>query len=347
MSEGAHNSGAQLGSFLRPGLNAAEAATAWAVVHFGGDIQACSRLQGGIGELIQAVAEPVLALDSRAQFQVLERWRDEDRAWDRLDGLLAGCEDAQPPEPSSQSEQRWASAYALIRTGAKGGARPWRRAQSRTRRAVEWLAIGERRESIPMPRPELRAREGFDVRGLAEMSRNELKLFFRQLGVYQLAELSHQQPRRSLVRLRQRLLPADRLWFDYCAFHSKHIDDEARARIHRLFGGISSQGAVMVTYLTQIGLYSVAVATQTRFRHPMRHILAELPSDFAQQLDKFNRRAATMPAVISTLLRVMLDSFAQQWREYNQELRAGNIALIHLKEGTDEANSHRNGSCDG
>src|SRR5690554_1497641 len=347
MSEGAENSSAPVATYMRPGLNSAEAATAWALLHFGGDIQACNRLQGGIGELIRAVAEPVLELQNHEQFQVLERWREEDRAWDRLDDLLAECETAQTPDVTSQVDPRWANAYALVRDGAKGRERPWRRAHSRTRRAVEWLAIGDRRESIPMLRPELRAREGFDMRALGEMSRNELKLFIRQLGVYQLAELSHQQPRRSLVRLRQRLLPADRVWFDYCAFHSTHIDDEARARIHKLFGGISSQGSVMVTYLTQIGLYSVAVATQTRFRHPMRHILAELPSDFAQQLDKFNRRAATMPAVISTLLRVMLDSFAQQWREYNQELRAGNIALIHLKEGTDEANSHRNGSCDG
>lgn len=348
MSEVMEDTGAPLASsYLRPGLNAAEAATAWAIAHFGGDIQACQRLQGGIGELIRAVAEPVMGLESQEKFQVLERWRDQDRAWDRLDGLLADCPEPPPPEPSSQSERRWARAYALVRTGARGDGRPWRRARSRTRRAVEWLAIGERRESIPMPRPELRARQGFDVRGLGEMSPNELKQFFRQLGVYQLAELSHQQPRRSLVRLRQRLLPADRLWFDYCAFHSKHLDDEARARIHRLFGGISSQGAVMVTYLTQLGLYSVAVATQTRFRHPMRHILAELPGDVAQQLDKFNRRAATMPAVISTLLRVMVDSFARQWRDYHQELRAGNIELFHLKGDSGDEDAMQRGDADG
>src|SRR5690554_6826913 len=100
MSEGAANSSAPVASYMRPGLNSAEAATAWAILHFGGDIQACNRLQGGIGNLIQAVAEPVLKLEEQARFQVLERWREEDRAWDRLDDLLAGCEDAQPSDAS-------------------------------------------------------------------------------------------------------------------------------------------------------------------------------------------------------------------------------------------------------
>lgn len=332
--------GAGLEFYQRSGLNSAEAATAWAMLHFCGDLQACDRLQGGIGARIREVAEPVLALDERAQFKVLERWREEDRAWDRLDDLVSHC-DSPPAVNPRPEDARWLRAYALIRDAAPGRTRPWRSAHSRTRRAVEWLAVEDRRATIPIFRPELRARKGFDCVELGEMSRVELQLYIRQLGVYQLAELSHQQPRRNLVRLRQRLLAADRGWFEHCLFCSKHVDAEFRARMRKLFGGISAEGAMLVSYLLKIGVYSVAVATHSRFRHQMRHIRRELPPPYAEQLMKLEHRAAKLPVMVSAQWQVMVDDFTDQWRDYYRELRAeisapDTRANPRAVEGTDE-----------
>ena len=332
--------GAGLESYQRSGLNSEEAAMAWAMLHFGGDLKACERLQGGVSARIREVVEPVLALDELAQFKVLERWREEDRAWDRLDGRLSDC-DSPPAANPTPEDARWLRAYAMIRDAAPGRTRPWRSAHSRTRRAVEWLAIEDRRASIPIIRPELRARKGFDCVELAEMSRVELQLYIRQLGVYQLAELSHQQPRRNLVRLRQRLLAADRGWFEHCLFCSTHVDAEFRARMRKLFGGISAEGAMLVSYLLKIGLYSVAVATQSRYRHQMRHIRRELPPPYAEQLMKLEHRAAKLPVMVSAHWQVMVNDFTDQWRDYYRELRADisapdKRANPRAFEGTDE-----------
>lgn len=81
----------------------------------------------------------------------------------------------------------------------------------------------------------------------------------------------------------------------------------------------------MASYLIHIGLYSVAVATQLRFGHQIRHLLDALPAQFAQPLSSFARPAASMPVMIADQLRITVDDFSEQWRDYY----AQNIAHIH------------------
>jgi hypothetical protein len=151
---------------------------------------------------------------------------------------------------------------------------------------------------------------------LVEMPHEELHAFIRQLGVYQLAELSYRQPRRSLVRLRQRLLPEDRDWFDLCVFGGEHLEDDERGRLRKLFSAVSNQGTDMPTYLAHIGLYSIAVATSARFAHKLRRILGQLPDATANSLRIYNQRAAGAPLVLSGQLRVTMDEFVARRRAY-------------------------------
>lgn len=303
----------------RGGLNPSEAAIAWALVHFGGNLEACQRLEGEVGGLIRGVAEPAVALQEAQRFQLVERWREEDRRWDRLDWLVDGVDPTLVQTRLGPGEARWSRAYELIRLRTRGRRRPWRGARARTRRAVEWLATEVARDLIIPVRPELRAHQGFDLEQLIGLSVAEFTMYARWLGVHQLIELSCRQSRRSVVLLRQQFEVCDHAWFDHCYRRGAQLAEEERARLRLLFNAVGGPKDGLAHYITRVGLYSMAAASVQRFGQKLRYVLSQLPAQCAAEL---NHQLQCVERA------VQVDMTWQLWRQLDEYVRQREEFLI-------------------
>ncbi len=298
-------------ALTRPGLNASEAAIAWAYARFGGDPQACEVLGGDAGRAVRAVIDSPLQLDDAERRRLVERWRDEDRRWDRLEALAERLDPDVVERAQVKMSPRWRRALERIRH--KGGRRaPWHDNSVRTRRAIVWLALGELRTSVRAERPELRATEGFGVALLVDMDPSSRERFIRELGVFQLAELARNQDRRSLVRLRRALRGEDRAWFDECMRQERDVDRRERARLRELFLAVSRQEPDLTARLAHLGLYSVAAACGQRFAVELAGVAARLPSTLETLVMHYHRLDAQAASSLAPMFRRALDLFVER-----------------------------------
>lgn len=303
----------------RPGLNASEAAIAWAYARFGGDPKACEVLAGDAGAAVRALVDPVLDADERERDRLVEHWRRQDRRWDSLDALVERLPCEEVTRVASLAAPRWRRALERISGRAHDGPYPWHDNSVRTRRAIVWLAVGALREAAAVERPELRCARGFDLDMLVEMASVEREEFIRHLGVFQLAELARHQDRRSLVRLRRALHDDDRGWFDACIRREREVERVERSRLRELFLAVSRQEPDLTARLLHLGLYSISAASGVRFGAKLRHVAAQLSPTLETLLLHYQRLDADSPAGLAPAFRRALDEYADRYATADTE----------------------------
>lgn len=313
MSEALHN---------RPGLNGSEAAIAWAYARFGGDVEACGVLAADAGRPLRAIVSDVTKLSDDERAQLVEAWRQQDRRWDSLDELSARLESSRVATRAEQMASQWREALLRVVAGPSRKPVPWHACSVRTRRAVVWLALRSFRDELADERAELRGETGFDLVQLAQMAPRERNDWIRQLGVFQLVELTREQDRRSMARLRRALRGDDRAWFDACLEQERDIDRLERGRLRELFVSVSRQEPDLSARLSHLGLYTLAASAGGRFARKLRHVGSRLPTTLQTLLLHYHRiERERALADLAPLVRGSLNLFVDRRMAFVESTR--------------------------
>ncbi|QDG53343.1 hypothetical protein FIV42_22120 [Persicimonas caeni] len=302
---------------FRPGLTSSEAAIAWAYARFGGEVDACDVLDGDAAKPVREVVKRVLEAPVDERARIVETWRRQDRRWDSLDELAKRLDDADIDDWAAGLGPRWKNALMRQLGRVRGKPCPWHDNSVRTRRAIVWLTLGPLRDAVKGGRAELIARSGFDLEHLVQMARGEREAWIRQLGVFQLVELTREQDRRSLARLRRALREEDRAWFDACSRYERDIDRIERGHLREFFLAISRQEPDLTARLLHLGLYTIAASSGERFAPKLRSVASRLPSTFETLLLHYHRgQQRTAAPTLAPTMRGSITLFVERRAEY-------------------------------
>ncbi|MFP4598348.1 MAG: hypothetical protein ACOC9W_01045 [Persicimonas sp.] len=313
----------------RAGLNASEAAIAWAYGRFGGDPEAIDVLEADAAKSIRKVVEPLLEADEAQRISLVERWRGEDRRWDCIEELIDRVDGDALGREAACMPPRWQQALERITNRSDFKECPWYDNSVRTRRAIVWLTAAPLGKYVPLRRPELRERGGFELDALVDMQPLEREDFIRRLGVFQLAELARQQDRRNLARLRRALDIGDRRWFDECIRRERSIERLERGRLRELFLAVSRQEPDLGARLLHLGLYSMAAGAGERFSAKLQSVAEQLPSALCTLLLHYHRcEISSGTSALAPAFRGALDEFVSRYQpESSKSIHADSIQM--------------------
>lgn len=300
----------------RRGLNAPEAAIAWAYARFGGKLEATQVLAADAAGDVGRAVESLEALDEDERDTLVERWRRQDRRWTNLEGLAQRVGASSLRSERAAMSPRWQRALDLLTGDRRSERPPWHDKRVRIRRAIVALVVDPLREHVTPERPELQGRTGFDPACLLEMEPQQRERFIRRLGVFQLAALADDQDRRQIARLRRSLPAQDRDWFDECMRRDRPIEGRERSRLREVFLAASRQEPDLGGRMIHLGVYSIAAAAGMRFGNRLERVAERLSGALRALLSHYHLldAEAGLPT-LEAAFRRGLDEYAARTRE--------------------------------